>query len=97
MNPKAGDVIFCREDDDFYLVFIYQDTDAGVGLKVGELEESSIEDFKSFIQGKYNDDEAGPLEFTFSILQLNPKIIVTALIWLLLLLPFLFLVYFKFK
>ncbi len=100
LDPKAGDIMLYEEDDDFYLDFIYQDTNDYTGLKVGELEESSLEDFKSFILGKYDEDEEDYLDFTFSIEespQLGPKIIVITIIWLLLLLPLIFLVYFIFK
>ena len=98
LDYKAGDIFFCEVGVSFYLSFFYRGDDTYNGLKVGVLEESSIEDFKSFILDKYNDGTSS-LDFTFSIKDepLDPKIIVTTIIWLLLLLPLLFLVYFIFK
>ena len=99
MESQAGDIIFeSKSDDVFRLYFLGEEMEIFQGLKVGEFEKSSFEDFKSFIDYKMQNNIYS-VEFTFSIKrpQLDPRIIVTALILLLLLLPFLFLVYFKFK
>ena len=102
-KPKPGDIVFYDSlAGGFYIDFFYVEMDEDIyGLKVGKFEGSSLEDFKSFLQGKYNVDdvqEDDGLYFTFSMKEpLEPKIIVTTIIWLLLLLPLLFLVYFIFK
>ncbi len=98
LKCKAGDIIISPESNIWFFTFLAQDTDYYFGFKVGELEESFIDDFKSFIKDKY-ENNFSKLDFTFSIKKpesLDSKIIVT-IIWLLLLLPLLFLVYFIFK
>ena len=95
---KVGDIILSSSGSSLFILGEEGFNDF-TGMKVGELEESSIEDFSSFIKDKRNNGIFS-LEFTFSIEespQLGQKIIVTSLIWLLLLLPLLLLVYFIFK
>ena len=93
---KAGEILLFTGGDEFSLNIFVSEMDNCPGSKVGELEESSLEDFKSFLQGDFPDY----LYFPFSIKEpepLDPKIIVNVIIWLLLLLPLLFLVYYTFK
>ena len=90
-GEKAGDIIL--SSDGRYLSFLGE---AGKvdGMKVGGLEETFIQDFKSFIEDTF-DKEIDSLEFTFSIEespQLDPKNNDITIIWLLLLLLLIFLV-----
>ena len=97
---EAGDILINTNpySKEIYIYFMAQSTNDFDGLKVGELEKSYIEDFKSFVESKTNGNFVDT-SFTFSIKEpeLDTKIIVTSIIWLLLLLPLLLLIYFKFK
>ncbi len=95
---EAGDLVAYYTGSSYLMYILSQGTKELYGLKVGELEKSFINDFKSFIEGKKNSG-LSDLSFTFSIKQpeLDTKIIVTSIILLLLLLPLLLLIYFKFK
>ena len=96
---EAGDIMIYQWFSSYYMdILAVDETDWFDGSKVGELEKSFINDFNSFIEGKINSG-LSDVSFTFSIKQpeLDTKIIVTSIIWLLLLLPLLFLVYFIFK
>ena len=91
LQKKAGDIIL--SSDGQYLSFLGE---AGKvdGMKVGGLEETFIQDFKSFIEDNKGDD-FDLLAFTFSIEespQLDPKNNDITIIWLLLLLLLIFLV-----
>ena len=98
---KPGDIFYIFDEGNSEIDIFHRKPDGGCfGLRVGEIEGSSVEDFKSFIQGKFNDGDNGlgsALYFTFSIKEPLDLKIVTTIIWLLLLLPLLFLVYFIFK
>ena len=92
---KAGDIIAYPGSSDLYLFVLGEEghNDFG-GMKVGGLEETFIQDFKSFIEDKM-DKDIDSLEFTFSIEespQLDPKNNDITIIWLLLLLLLIFLV-----
>ena len=50
LKCKAGDIIISPGLNIMFLTFLGQDTDDYFGFKVGELEESFIDDFKSFIK-----------------------------------------------
>ena len=87
LQKKAGDIIL--SSDGQYLFFLGEDgNDNYVGMKVGGLEETFIQDFKSFIEDTF-DKEIDSLEFTFSIEE-SPQL--DPIIWLLLLLLLIFLV-----
>ena len=99
---EAGDLVICPYAPSFYMIIFGEGKNGWQsGLKVGELEKSSIDDFKSFIEGKVKINSGYSASFTFSIKEPEPqfdtKIIVTSIILLLLLLPLLLLVYFIFK
>ena len=83
-GEKAGDIILSGNGK--YLFFLGEDgNDNFVGMKVGGLEETFIQDFKSFIEDTF-DKEIDSLEFTFSIEespQLDPKNNDITIIWLL--------------
>ena len=93
LPEKAGDIIL--SSDGKYLFFLGGDGNNDFeGMKVGGLEETFIQDFKSFIGDKL-DNGIDSLEFTFSIEespQLDPKNNDITIIWLLLLLLLIFLV-----
>ena len=93
LPEKAGDIIL--SSDGQCLSFLGEDgSDDFEGMKVGGLEETFIQDFKSFIEDKL-DNGIDYLEFTFSIEespQLDPKNNDITIIWLLLLLLLIFLV-----
>ena len=96
---EAGDLVAYYTGSYCLMYILGEGITESSGLKVGELEKSFINDFKSFVEGKIisNEDSAS---FTFSKKpepQLDTKIIVTSIILLLLLLPLLLLIYFKFK
>ncbi len=91
MEDKAGDIILNR--DGSYLIFLGEGGNNS-NMKVGGLEETFIQDFKSFIKDNL-DNNIRSLEFTFSIEespQLDPKNNDITIIWLLLLLLLIFLV-----
>ena len=97
---EAGDLVAYYTGYSYKMYIFGEGITEWYGLKVGELEKSSINDFKSFVEGKVKINNAYSVSFTFSIYQppqFDTKIIVTSIIWLLLLLPLLLLVYFKFK
>lgn len=91
--PEAGDIILSSSGE--YLFFLGEDGyNDFSGMKVGGLEETFIQDFKSFIEDKMNANIYS-LEFTFSIEespQLDQKNNDITIIWLLLLLLLIFLV-----
>ena len=93
LPEKAGDIIL--SSDGKYLFFLGGDGNNDFeGMKVGGLEETFIQDFKSFIEDKMNANIYS-LEFTFSIEespQLDQKNNDITIIWLLLLLLLIFLV-----
>ena len=93
LPEKAGDIILPIDGQSLF--FLGEDgNDNYVGMKVGGLEETFIQDFKSFIGDKL-DNGIDYLEFTFSIEespQLDPKNNDITIIWLLLLLLLIFLV-----
>ena len=93
LPEKAGDIILSGSGE--YLFFLGGDSyNYFSGMKVGGLEETFIQDFKSFIGDKL-DNGIDYLEFTFSIEespQLDPKNNDITIIWLLLLLLLIFLV-----
>ena len=97
---EAGDLVIYYTGASFKMYIFGEGIAEWCGLKVGELEKSSINDFKSFVEGKVKINNPYSVSLTFSIYQPPPfdtKIIVTSIILLLLLLPLLLLVYFKFK
>ena len=84
LPEKAGDIILTIDGQSLF--FLGEDgNDNYVGMKVGGLEETFIQDFKSFIEDKL-DKDIDSLKFTFSIEE-SPNII-----WLLLPLLLIFLV-----
>ena len=93
LPEKAGDIILPIDGQSLF--FLGEDgNDNYIGMKVGGLEETFIQDFKSFIGDKL-DNGIDYLEFTFSIEespQLDPKNNDITIIWLLLLLLLIFLV-----
>ena len=97
---EAGDLVAYYTGSSYLMYILGEGITEWSGLKVGELEKSSINDFKSFVEGKDKINNAYSASFTFSKKpepQLDTKIIVTSIILLLLLLPLLLLIYFKFK
>ena len=93
----AGDIVIYYFNDELCLTIVGEShKDEFEVFKVGELEKSSINDFKSFVEDKLKSGSKDA-SFTFSIKEPEENIIVTTIIWLLLLLPLLFLVYFIFK
>jgi hypothetical protein len=94
LPEKAGDIIL--SNDGKYLFFLGGDgSDDFSGMKVGGLEETFIQDFKSFIEDKL-DKDIDSLDFIFSIEespQLDPKNNDITIIWLLLLLLLILLIF----
>ena len=93
---EAGDLVAYYTGSSYLMYILGEGITEWTGLKVGELEKSSINDFKSFVEDKLKSGSKDA-SFTFSIKEPEENIIVTTIIWLLLLLPLLFLVYFIFK
>ena len=90
---KAGYILLPTDGENLF--FLGEDGDDDFeGMKLGGLEETFIQDFKSFIEDKMN-KQIYSLEFTFSIEespQLDQKNNDITIIWLLLLLLLIFLV-----
>lgn len=90
LPEKAGDIIL--SSDGKYLFFLGGD---GIedfnGMKVGGLEETFIQDFRSFIEDKL-DKDINSLDFTFSIEE-SPQFIIIIIISLSLLLVIIILIF----
>ena len=89
LPEKAGDIILSGDGKNLF--FLGEDGRGDFsGMKVGGLEETFIQDFKSFIKDKL-DKDIDSLEFTFSIEE-SPQLDPITIIWLLLPLLLIFLV-----
>ena len=61
---EAGDIITSFEGDNCYLIFFHEQTDFSSCQKVGEIEKSSLDGYRSFINGLNNFEN---INFTFTL------------------------------